>query len=141
MRRSRTIKLPEVVHDTLPEGSSTFFLNQNTPLDSPVLIAPENVKNWHGNHRSDDGESAIAPVPATCAEEGFSRARTNEGGDDVGGRREGEDQSSILQGGSVGHENIKNISHAVESDPVEYLSCSESLDVCASSHHNKTWSH
>jgi hypothetical protein len=124
-----TIKLPEVVRDILAEGSSALFLGQNSPLQGSVLIAPENIEDWNSNHRGDDGEGAIAPVPATCLEEGLSSAGTNEGGDNVGGGRKGENQSSVLQGGGISHEDIKDISHAIESNPVEDLSCSERLNV------------
>ena len=126
------------MRNILPECSTTLFLNQQSTLNSFLLIAPEYSKNWDSNNRGDDGKNTVTPVPATGLEEGLSGSRTDKGGDDVRSGGEGENQSSILQRRSVGHEDIKNVSHAIEPDPVKDLGCRESLNIRASSHHNKT---
>jgi len=83
--RVRTIKMPEVVGETLRKCSSTLRLDKETFLNSLALIAEHDEEDWQCDHRRDDREGAKAPWPPTCSEEGSSSGRANERSDDIWG--------------------------------------------------------
>ncbi len=73
------------------------------------------------DYGGDDGEGSVAPGPAARLEEGLCGAGADERRYDVGGGGEGEDESSVLEAGGVGHEDVEDVGHAVEPGPVEDL--------------------
>ena len=74
-----------------------------------------------GDDWSDDGKGTVSPRPPRRLEEGLRGTWTDEGRDDVGGCGESEDESPVLERRGVGHEDVEDVGHPVETDPVEDL--------------------
>ena len=116
-----TVKEHKVVGEALEKSAIGRLLWYNTGPSRLALIVVEDEQNWQGNYRSDDGERAKSPLPSAVLVELLCRSWASEGGEDIwrGGKSKGE--STILDSGGIGDEDLENVGHAVESEPIEAL--------------------
>lgn len=107
--------------EALEEGAIRRLLWNNAGLSCLALIVVEDEQDWQGDHRSDDGKRAESPLPSAVVVELLCRSWAGEGGENIWRRRESEGESTILDSGGIGDEDLENVGHTVESEPVEAL--------------------
>lgn len=107
--------------EALEKGAIGRLLWNNAGLSRFALVVVEDEQNWQGDHRSDDGERAEGPLPSAVLVELLCRSWASEGGEDVWRGGESEGESTILDSGGIGNEDLENVGHAVETEPVKAL--------------------
>jgi hypothetical protein len=137
---SNEVELPEVVGGELRNGLSDMvrvLLNEALLLGLN-LVLEDNGEEGNTHDRENDGPNSVSPLPGGLLVKALSEGRSCEGSSNVGSQGETENQSTVLKGRRVGHENLENVGHSVESDPVEDLGSGVDRDVGTSGHHGKT---
>lgn len=112
-----TVKLNKVVLDALQQGAAAGFLNQQALFLCLSHVELEHDVQRRGDQREDDGECAKAPSPVVVlVVEVIGGLGTSKRGDDIGRGGEGVGQSSVLQLGRVGGDDIHTVCHAAKTD-------------------------
>lgn len=136
--QAENVKLDEVELEGLPEVALALMLGEKVGLLGLDVVLVEEPEQGRADARDNNGKGAITPPPARALEEALSDDTADPAGDDVGGRNKGKQQSSVLEGRSIGEEDGDRVGDAVVSDPVEDLGSSVGLDTVTSSHHDET---
>lgn len=116
-----TIEINGVVPDALENVAAAVAGDVGAELLGLVHADLEDAEQWDGHDGEDDGKAAESPPPADVVVESLGGLGSSEGGDNVRGRGEGVGQTSVLQLGDIGSEDVHTESHASESDGVEDL--------------------
>ena len=86
-----------------------------------MLVVPDDISDGQCDDRCDDAEASVSPSPTAGFNERLRCRRADKSRGNIRRSRNCRDKSSILQAGSVGYKNLKDVGHAVETNPVEDL--------------------
>jgi hypothetical protein len=116
-----TVELHSPVAHILEEVTTTWLLDSVALSLCLTKSGLEDEVQWRGDDREDNRPAAQTPSPTNLVVELVGDLGTSECGDDVGRGSEGKRQTSVLQFGSIGGDDINGILHTTEADIVEDL--------------------
>ena len=120
-RGELTVKLDAVVPDALDPRAARLFGSKHALLLGLAEVELEHKIQRGGDDGEDDGKGAEAPSPVDVLEEILGGLGAGEGGDHVGRGGEGVRETSVLELGSVGRDDIDAEGHAAEAEAVKDL--------------------
>jgi hypothetical protein len=135
---SLTIEFLGIEPNILQESPAARLLDYKTVLSGLLKVALQDEVKRGGNNGEDDGERAKGPSPANIFVEALRSLGTSESCDDVWRGGESVSQTSILQLGNIGGDDINAVCHTSKSNAVEDVGSAERGKVVAHSHENQT---
>lgn len=109
---SHTIKLHDTPHDGLGPGTAAVLTYEETSLLGLVEVPLEEAVHGQGDEGEDDGEATKAPSPVDVLKELLSRLGSGESGHHVRGGGESVGETSVLELGGIGRDDIDTIGEA-----------------------------
>ena len=120
-RGELTVKLDAVVPDALDPRATRLFGSKHALLLGLAEVELEHKVQRGGDDGEDDGEAPEAPSPIDVREKVLGRLGTGEGCDHVRGGGEGIRETSVLELGRIGGDDIDAEGHAAEAEGVKDL--------------------
>lgn len=116
-----TVEFHDIVPDALEDITAAVTGNESAELLGLVHADLQDAEQRDGHDREDDGEGAESPPPADVVVKSLRCLGAGESGDDIGRRGESVSQTSVLELGDIGREDVHAECHSSESDGVEDL--------------------